>query len=69
VPAGSLAELMAKDRGEMTRGSVVERVCAGELESDTVKVTEVLLLEVGVPETMPLFEIVNPAGSVLEDQV
>lgn len=69
VPEGRLVELISKDRGETTKDSVVERVCDGELESDTVKVTEVLPLEVVVPEMRPLLETASPTGSVLEDQV
>ena len=40
----------------------------GVEESETVNVTEVLPLEVGSPEIMPLFPKLSPAGNALDDQ-
>jgi hypothetical protein len=66
---GKLVEPIINEEGETTRGCVVERVCTGELESDTVKVTEALPFEVGSPEMTPLLPRVSPAGSPVADQM
>ena len=68
MPEGNLTELIARDEGEIDRGSVTESVCVGVEESETVNVTEVLPLEVGSPEIMPLFPKLSPAGNALDDQ-
>ena len=64
-----MTELIVKDEGAIDRDCVNESVCAGVEESETVKVTEVIPLEVGSPEITPLFPRVSPAGNALDDQV
>lgn len=62
-------ELIDRDEGAIDRDCVTESVCVGVEESETVNVTEVLPLEVGSPEMMPLSPRVSPAGNALDDQV
>jgi len=69
VLEGNLTELIDKDGGAIERDSVTDCVSAGVEESETAKVTEVLPLEVGSPETAPLLPRLSPWGSALDDQV
>ncbi len=64
-----MTELIVRNEGAIDKGSAIESVCAGVEESETVKVTEVLPLEVGSPETTPLLRRLSPSGNALDDQV
>jgi len=66
---GRVAVVITRDVGAMTSVVVMDAVNAGLLESEMVKVTEVLPLEVGSPEITPLLPRISPAGNALEDQV
>ena len=66
---GRVEVVIARDVGAITSVDVTDAVNAGLLESETVKVTEVLPLEVGSPEITPLLPRISPAGNALEDQV
>ena len=66
---GRLVVIIARDDGATTSVAVTDAVNAGLLESDTVKVTEVLPLEAGSPDIAPLLPRLSPAGRAPEDQV
>jgi hypothetical protein len=66
---GRVAVVIVRDVELMTSVAVWDAVNAGLLESETVKVTEVLPLEVGFPEMTPVLPRLRPAGNALEDQV
>jgi hypothetical protein len=63
-----LTELIVRNEGAIDKGSAMESVCAGVEESETVKVTEVVPLEIGSPEMTPLLPRVRPTGNALDDQ-
>ena len=54
---------------ETTSESLTDWVCAGLLESDTVAVTLVVPLAVGVPAIAPLLPRLSPAGKALTDHL
>jgi hypothetical protein len=61
--------VIVRGDGATTSVAVTEAVNAGLLESATVKVTLVLPLEVGSPDSTPLLPRLSPAGNALDDQV
>jgi hypothetical protein len=65
---GRVAVVIVKGVAATISVAVTEAVNAGLFESETVKVTVVLPLEVGSPEITPLLPRLSPAGNALDDQ-
>ena len=61
--------VIVKAAGATVRESLIDWVCAGLLESDTVAVTLVVPLAVGVPAIAPLLPRLSPAGKALTDHL
>jgi hypothetical protein len=61
--------VIVRGEGATTSVAVTEVVSAGLLESATVKVTLVLPLAVGSPESTPLLPRLSPAGNALDAQL
>jgi hypothetical protein len=61
--------VIVKVADETARESLTDRVCAGLLESETVAVTLVVPLAVGVPVIAPLVPKLSPAGRTFTDHL
>jgi hypothetical protein len=58
-----------KAAGEIVSEILTDRVCTGLLESETVAVTLVVPLAVGVPVIAALLPRLRPAGKALTDHL